>query len=316
MDLIARKSTYLHPERKINSDELRFKVDPIIPRLYLLFPAVLLVFMVMSGQSLRRSAMVSTVAVLVLNLIPKHGVGFKELIEAFLDGIKQSANIALPTAACGIIIAACVQSGLATKFSEIVAVVGGSNLFLALLITMLGCMLLGMALPTTAAYLIAVVLFVPVLLKLKIAVLVAHMFCFYFGVMAQITPPVCLASFTAAGIAGADSWKTGWTGFTYALVAFLVPFAFTYQPALLLQGTMIDTIISAATLFAGVFALAITVSGFLFRPMAAWKRAITFAIALMLITPETVTDIIGVAGLVAIFAFEKMDMKKKASVSV
>ena len=316
VDLIARKSTYMYPERKINSNELRFKVEPIIPRLYLLFPAVLLVFMVMSGQSLRRSAMVSTVAVLVLNLIPGRGVNFKELIEAFLDGIKQSANIALPTAACGIIIAACVQSGLATKFSEIVAVVGGSNLFLALLITMLGCMLLGMALPTTAAYLIAVVLFVPVLLKLKIAVLVAHMFCFYLGVMAQITPPVCLASFTAAGIAGADSWKTGWTGFTYALVAFLVPFAFTYQPALLLQGAMIDTIISAATLFAGVFALAITVAGFLFRPMAVWKRAITFAIALMLITPETITDVIGVAGLVAICALEKIDMKKKTSATV
>ena len=310
VDLLARKNTFTHPERKVKSEDLKFEVAPILPRLYLLLPAILLVVMVMSGQSLRRSAMISTVAVLVLNMIPGRGVSFKELIQAFQDGIKQSANIALPTAACGIIIAACVQSGLATKFSEIVAVVGGNHLFLALLITMLGCMLLGMALPTTAAYLIAVVLFVPILLKLSVPALVAHMFCFYFGVMAQITPPVCLASFTAAGIAGADSWKTGWTGFTYALVAFLVPFAFTYQPALLLQGAVIDTVISATTLFAGVAALAITVSGFLFRPIPVWMRAITFSIALLLIIPETITDIIGVGGLLLFFFYEKRAAKK------
>lgn len=310
VDLLARKNTYLHPERKVNSEDLKFKVDPILPRIYLLLPAVLLIIMVMSGQSLRRSAMVSTVAVLVLNLVPGRRVGVKELVNAFQDGIRQSANIALPTAACGIIIAACVQSGLATKFSEVVAIVGGTHLFLALLITMLGCMLLGMALPTTAAYLIAVVLFVPILLKLEVPALVAHMFCFYFGVMAQITPPVCLASFTAAGIAGADSWKTGWTGFTYALVAFLVPFAFTYQPALLLQGAVVDTIISAATLFAGVAALGITVSGFLFRPIPIGLRAVTFAIALLLITPETVTDLVGVGGLLIFFFCEKKIAKK------
>lgn len=310
VDLIARKNTYLHPSRRGNQDELRFKVDPILPRLYLLTPAVLLVIMVLSGQSLRRSAMVSTVAILVLNLIPAHRVGLRGLGEAFVDGIKQSANIALPTAACGIIIAAVVQSGLANKFSNVVATVGGTNLFVALLITMLGCMLLGMALPTVAAYLIAVVLFVPVIIKLEIPVLVAHMFCFYFGVMAQITPPVCLASFTAAGIAGADSWKTGWTGFTYAMVAFLVPFAFVYQPALLLMGAVKDTVISSATLFAGVFALASTIAGFTFRPLTTWKRVVLFGVALLLIIPETITDIIGI-GLLAVILFVEWSASKK-----
>lgn len=311
VDLIARKNTFLHPERIANNEELKFKVDPILPRLYLLLPAILLVIMVLTGQSLRRSAMVSTVAILVLNLLPAHRIGIKGLANAFVDGIRQSANIALPTAACGIIIAAVVQSGLANKFSNVVATVGGSHLFIALLITMLGCMLLGMALPTVAAYLIAVVLFVPVLIKLQIPVMVAHMFCFYFGVMAQITPPVCLASFTAAGIAGADSWKTGWTGFTYAMVAFLVPFAFTYQPALLLLGAVKDTIISSATLFIGVYALAATIAGFMFKPLAVWKRILLFGIALLLIVPETITDIIGVGALAVIFFIERRESKKQ-----
>ncbi len=312
VDLIARRATYLNPNRKINAKDLEFKVNPITPRLYLLLPAALLVYMVMSGQSMRRSAMVSTLAVLAINLIPANRVGFKALVEAFKDGIKQAANIALPTAACGIIIAAVVQSGLATKFSNVVAAVGGSHLFLALLITMIGCMLLGMALPTVAAYLIAVVLFIPVMLKLGVPALVAHMFCFYFGVMAQITPPVCLASFTAAGIAGADSWKTGWTAFTYALVAFLVPYAFTYQPALLLMGSLVDTIVSGATLFVGVYALAATISGFMFRPLPPWKRALLFAIAMLLIVPEVITDVIGVSGLLILFAIEKNAAKKAA----
>lgn len=315
VDLIARKNVHLNPGRKVNAEDLKFDVNPIVPRLYLLIPAAILVYMVMSGQSLRRSAIVATVAVLVLNLVPGRGVSKEVLIDAFEDGIKQAANIALPTAACGIIIAACVQTGLATKFSEVVAVVGGQYLILALLITMIGCMLLGMALPTTAAYLIAVVLFVPVMLKLKLPPIVAHMFCFYFGVMAQITPPVCLASFTAAGIAGADSWKTGWTGFTYALVAFLVPFAFAYQPALLLQGSLVDIIQPTITLFAGVFGLSVTVSGFLFRPMPVWMRTVTFALAMMLIIPETITDVIGVGGLLLIVFFEKAAAKKAKAAS-
>ncbi|MCI6886094.1 MAG: TRAP transporter fused permease subunit [Lachnospiraceae bacterium] len=315
VDLIARKNVHLNPGRKVNAEDLKFDVNPIVPRLYLLIPAAILVYMVMSGQSLRRSAIVATVAVLVLNLVPGRGVSKEVLIDAFEDGIKQAANIALPTAACGIIIAACVQTGLATKFSEVVAVVGGQYLILALLITMIGCMLLGMALPTTAAYLIAVVLFVPVMLKLKLSPIVAHMFCFYFGVMAQITPPVCLASFTAAGIAGADSWKTGWTGFTYALVAFLVPFAFAYQPALLLQGSLVDIIQPTITLFAGVFGLSVTVSGFLFRPMPVWMRTVTFALAMMLIIPETITDVIGVGGLLLIVFFEKAAAKKAKAAS-
>lgn len=293
---IGRKNVYYNTF--INED-LTFEVDKITPRLYLLLPAVYLIYQVMTGQSLRTAALLSITLILVLNLIPKFRVGLKEVYEAFLDGIVQSAHIALPTAACGIIIGIVIQSGLANKFSDVIAVVGGSSLLAALLITTLGCMLLGMALPTVAAYLIAVVLFVPVLLRLEVPILVAHMFCFYFGVMAQITPPVCLASFTAAGIAGADSWATGWEGFKYASVAFLVPFVFVYQPAILLQGEMIDTILSSVSLFIGVYALAAALAGFMFSPVRKFERLFLFGIALLLIIPETITDIVGLALLIA-----------------
>ncbi len=297
---LARANTWKHIGTDVSADELTFKVNPILGRLYLLLPALVLVYMVLTGKSLRSSALVATVIILVLNIFNKNRLNLKELFEAFIDGIKQCANVAVPVAACGIIIGTVVQSGLANKFSGVIATVGGSSLLLALLITMLGCMLLGMALPTVAAYLIAVVLFVPVLVKLGLPLLVCHMFCFYFGVMAQITPPVCLASFTAAGIAGADSWKTGWTGFIYASVAFIVPFVFAYEPAVLLQGPVINTVTSSVTLFLGVYALAASIAGFMFAPLNKVTRALLLGCAFLSIVPETVTDVIGIALLAVI----------------
>ncbi|QUW21348.1 TRAP transporter fused permease subunit [Sporosarcina sp. Marseille-Q4063] len=273
---------------------VEFKTQPILPRLYLLIPAFVLLGMVLSGQSLRSAALYSILAILALNiLIPANRKGIKEIYEAFIEGIKQAANITLPIAACGIIIGVVIQSGLTNKFSAVVAAVGGSSLIAALLITMIGCMLLGMALPTVAAYLIGVVLFVPILISLGIPILIAHMFCFYFGVIAQITPPVCLASFTAAGIAGANPWKTGWTGFVYASVSFLIPFVFVYQPAILLMGSPVQIIVAALFLYAGVWALAIAISGYMYAPLHKFERLLMLTVALLLIVPELATSLVG-----------------------
>ena len=237
---------------------------------------------------------------LVLNIFNKKRLSFRELYAAFMDGIRQAANIVIPVAACGIIIGVVVQSGLASKFSALLAVLGGSYLIVALLLAMACCMMLGMAMPTVAAYLISVTLFASPLVNLGLPLFIAHMFCFYFGVMAQLTPPVCLASFTAAGIADADPWKTGWTAFSYAIVAFLVPFAFAYEPALLLQGPIMNTITASVSLFAGCYGLAVAISGFHSKPLAMPWRVAVVAVAICCIIPGVITDIIGYAGLAAI----------------
>jgi TRAP-type uncharacterized transport system fused permease subunit len=230
--------------------------------------------------------------------------------EAFISAVKQCANLALPTGACGIIIAAVTQSGFANRLSSLIAVLGGSSLLLALIVTMLGCMLLGMALPTAAAYLISVVLFVPVMIRIGLPILVAHMFCFYYGAMAQITPPVCLASFTAASIADADSWKTGWVGFSYASVAFLVPYAFSYQPALLLMGSFSEIVISAVFLAVGVTALAGAISGWFFYLLNPFWRIVFLITAIMMIVPETISSVIGLVLFICAIAFNWKDRKK------
>ena len=283
------------------------QTEKILPRLYQIIPSIVLVYYMISGASLMRSGMMGIFTCLIINVVSKFVLGgkycvsLKKLGETALQGVKQASEIAVPTAACGIIIGVVIQSGLATKVSKLIANVGSSYLILALLITMLGCMLLGMALPTVAAYLVANVLFVPTLIGLNIQPLQANMFVFYFGIMAQITPPVCVASFTAAGIAGADSMKTGLTGFAYALVAFLVQFIFIYDPSILLVGTPLEIVKGTLILFLGTYLLASGMAGFFLVPLNRIERGILLASAILIIIPETITDIIGIAVAVTFF---------------
>lgn len=232
-------------------------------------------------------------------------MNLKQLVDAMLDGVRQAANIVIPTAACGIMIGIVVQSGVANKLTKIIANTGESSIALALIFAMVGCLLLGMALPTVAAYLIANILFSSTLINLGIDPLPANLFIFYFGVIAQITPPVCLASFTAAGIAGASSWKTGWTAFGYAFVAFLVPFVFVFQPEILfVEGTLVDTAIATAVMAYGIVFLAAGVTGYLFVPVDnLLVRAVFFVIAVMIIIPHILITVIGSIAGVALLVY-------------
>lgn len=310
--------TFMAKKEAIDSDKEAVTIeikDPLLERVYMIIPAIVLVIYIISGKSLMRSGMVGIFAVLLCNLFSKFYKGGKyyqalaTTANTAVDGVKQASNIAIPTAACGIIIGVVIQSGLATRFSNIIAKIGTSHLSIALIIAMFGCMLLGMALPTVAAYLVSNILFVPVLIKLNVNPLSANMFVFYFGIMAQITPPVCLASYTAAGIAGADSLKTGFTGFMYALVAFLVPFVFVYNPELLLMGTPAEIAKATAILFFGTYLLAGAISGYMVAPLNKFNRGILFIGALCMIAPETITDIIGLV--IGVYIITTSLLKKK-----
>jgi TRAP transporter 4TM/12TM fusion protein len=255
VDFLARRN-------RIGMTAEKYICAPVIPRLYHLIPAFVVVYYIIIGASLMTAALRGTMIAVVIALISKkYRLSLSSLKSCIVSSAKQSATIAVPTAAAGLIIGIVIQSGLATKFSQILSSFGGGNLVMALIMATLGCMILGMALPTVAAYVVAAILFVPALIKLGLMPFSVHMFVFYFGIIAQITPPVCLASFTAAGIAGSDSWKTGWTAFAYASVAFLVPFVFVYEPSMLLQGSVLDTIRITLISLAGTFILAAGIAG-------------------------------------------------------
>lgn len=313
--------TYLAKKRAARVDateDVKIEIkQAIAPRLYLLIPVLLLVYSIISGTSLMRAGMIGIFSCLVCNVVSyfvgsrENFAGPKALWKCCLNGAKQAAEIAIPTAACGIIINVVTgQTSLATNLSSVIAALGTTNLFAALLIGMVGCMLLGMALPTVAAYLVGVILFVPCLQRLGISPLVANMFVFYYGIMAQITPPVCVASYTAAGIADADAMKTGIRGMLFALVGFMVPFVFVYNPAVLLQGTVMEIVIGGAQLLVGTFFLALTVSGFFKTTLKPWERAVSFIVALGFITPELMTSLAALVVGVAVLFFNAARAKK------
>ncbi len=288
------------------------------PRLYLLIPAFVLVYFIVQGASLMRAGMYGIGTCLLCNIISyfvndkADFLGINGIGKCCMSAAKQAAAIAIPTAACGIIINVVTgQTSLATNLSAVISAIGTTSLFFAMLIAMIGCMILGMALPTVAAYLVGVILFVPSLQALNIQPLVANMFIFYYGIMAQITPPVCVASYTAAGIAGADAMKTGWTGFTFAMVGFLVPFVFVYNPPILLQGSVVDIVACAFQLFMGTFFLAIVVAGYFKRNLKVYERILLFVAAMLLILPEVISSIVGAVIGVAFLVFDAQAAKKE-----
>lgn len=158
-----------------------------------------------------------------------------------------------------------------------------------------------------------VILFVPCLRALGISALCANMFVFYYGIMAQITPPVCVASYTAAGIADANAMKTGIKGFTFAMVGFLVPFVFVYNPAILLEGTVVEIVIGAAQMLLGTFFLAVTVAGYFKRNFKPFERVALFIAALLLIAPEVISSILGVALGVGVLMLDTIASKKNGA---
>ena len=293
---------------------VHYEGKPILPRVYRLLPIIVLVVMIIMGYSLPRSAIYCTIfSIIIAAISPETRMSPRKLLQTLMDGVRQAANIAIPTAACGIMIGIVVNSGVAVKIAKLIGTSGEGSLFIALLIAALGCLLLGMALPTVAAYLIAVTLFASAIQGLGISALVTNMFIFYFGVVAQITPPVCLASFTAAGIAGASAWKTGWKAFSFAITAFIVPFAFVYRPAILLEGTMVEIIIAYCIVIAATYLLACGIAGYLFRPLKMWERIACYIVAFIFILPSSMSDIIGIAGCVLIMAYCFMTGKKNAN---
>lgn len=274
---------------------LKYEGKPILPRVYRLVPIILLVVMIFAGMSMPRAAIYCTVLSIVICMAAKDTrMSPKQLLETLIEGVRQASNVAIPTAACGIMIGIVVRSGVAVKVAKLIGTSGNSSLLLALLVAAVGCLLLGMALPTVAAYLIANTLFCSAIQGLGVEALVANMFIFYFGVVAQITPPVCLASFTAAGIANASAWKTGWKAFFFAITAFIAPFMFVYRPSILLIGTVAEIAVSCVMTACATFFLAAGVAGYMGKTLNIVERILFFAAAVMFILPGNMYDLIGI----------------------
>jgi TRAP-type uncharacterized transport system fused permease subunit len=205
---------------------------------------------------------------------------------ACLEGTGRTLlDIVVITGLAGLVIGAFQLSGLSFKFSLLLVTLAGGNVLILLAVTAVVCILLGMSLPTTVVYITLAVLVGPALTQLGIVPLAAHLFLFYFGMLSLITPPDCLATYTAAAIAHSDFWKTGWTGMRLGVAAYVVPFAFTLHPALILKGPAGEIILAILTASVAVVLLGIGCAGYLFRPLGWGRRAIVLLGGLLLLLP-------------------------------
>ncbi|HLA28735.1 MAG TPA: TRAP transporter permease [Syntrophales bacterium] len=267
----------------------------MLERGYLLVPiAVLLISLLVMLHSPYRAAMYAIISLIVASWIRKENrLGFKDVINTLAKGARGAMEIAAICAAAGIIVGVLTQTGLGMKLAMIIINYSGGNLFLALMCTMLIAVLLGMGMPTTAAYAISASVLAPALIKLNVQPLAAHLFIFYFACLSALTPPVALASFAAAAIANAKTWEVGWQGMKFALAGFIIPYMFVYGPAIILKGGPLEIALAVVTALMGTLALAASVQGWLLLKASWWERGILLISALALIKPGWITDLIG-----------------------
>ncbi|BAS28205.1 TRAP transporter permease [Limnochorda pilosa] len=234
---------------------------------------------------------------------------WREILEALESGGRTLVVVATACGAAGIIIGVVSLTGIGVRFSQLVIDLAGGMLPLTLLYTMLACIVLGMGLPTTAAYIVTAVLAAPALVELGVPLLAAHLFVLYFAVLSFITPPVAIAAYAAAGLAGANAMQTGWTAMRLGLAGFIVPFMFVYNQALLLAGPWALVLLAVATAAAGVAALAAGVEGWLFGPVPGWQRLLLAGAAILLIVPGWATDLGGLALGLGVYALRRRHLR-------
>ena len=269
VDLSARKTgTGTLPAQTVA------EVEPLLPRLHLLLPPVVLIGCLIADYSAQTAAMYATLSCFPVAFLRKENwFGPDKLLEMIRDTGRQAAEIAVPIGAIGIVIAVAIQSNLALKFSAGLISAGGETLAGSLLLIIAGCIVMGMGLPTVAAYIIGAVLYAPALQKLGVPQLTSHFFVMYYCVLSMVTPPVALASYAAAGLARSSPWNTGWIAFQMSFVAFLIPFAFVADPALLFQGPILNVVIASFGLFISTGLWAVGLTGY-FRRNLTWPDRI------------------------------------------
>ena len=267
-DLHARK----HGVGTLTDEDFK-NVQPVKPRLHLLLPPVVLILGLVLGHSAQMSVVAATAVSFLVPLISKNTrYPLSRLFEILKESGVQAAVIAAPIAAIGIVISVAIQTNLAMKFASAVLTMGGGQNLLTLLFVVVGCIIMGMGLPTVAAYIIGAILYAPAMQKLGYSELQSHFFVMYYCILSMVTPPVSLAAFAAAGIAKTDAMKTSMVAFGMSAVAFLIPFAFVIDDALLFEGSWERLTLATLGLLVGTAVWAIGVVGFFRRNLNLFEQ--------------------------------------------
>ena len=281
---------------------------------HLLIPLFVIVYLLVQGYTPLRAALVCIVVTVAIAMMKKSTrLNVKDILDALESGARSAIGVSAACACAGIIIGVVTLTGVGLKIANGIVVLSGGSFFLTLFLTMIASIILGMGLPTTAKYIVLASMAAPAIMKFGVPIMAAHLFIFYFGIVADLTPPVALVSYAAAGIAQSNPMKTGFTGLRLAMAGFLIPYIFVYNPGILLiDTTPLDVVLIAATSILGAFSLALAGSGFWMRPLNIIERLVLFGSAISLIFPGTLTDIGGAVVLAGIWFLQKQGLKRDA----
>jgi TRAP transporter 4TM/12TM fusion protein len=272
--------------------------------------------MIVNGYTMSRSAIIATILCVLVSLFDKkHRMMPKDIVKALETGARNTLSIATACGIAGIIAGVVTMTGLGQVFISAIVSIANGQLLIALFLTMLCCIVLGMGVPTTATYIIMATTCAPILTTgMGLNTLCASMFVFYFGIVADITPPVALAAYAGSAIAKSNPMVTAFNATKLAIAAFLIPYIFCLNPQMLLIDTSAaGFILIAVTSFIGMFAVAVAIEGYMFGPMNPLFRVIIAAAGLALMYPGMLTDVIGIGGVAVIGIIEWLTRGKKAT---
>ena len=294
------------------------KFSVLIRKIYLLFPLVLLVVLVSTNtRSMQFSASVAIVATILVGLFNKDDrITFTKIIDALESGAKGTISVAVACAMAGIVAGCVTSTGLASKMITAIVSVANGHAMIALVLTMLCCIVLGMGVPTTATYCIMAATCAPILVspEIGIPVISAHFFVFYFGIVADITPPVALAAYAGSAIAKSSPMKTAFTATRLAIAGFIVPYICALSPAMLLiDAGPAEVVMIVITSLIGIFGVAAGRSGFVYKKMNPLMRALIVVGGITLLIPGTMTDVIGFVMVGGVILLQRLGAKKQAA---
>ena len=288
-------------------------------KIYLLAPLVLLVWLVSSGaKTMQFSAAVSILAAVIVGFLNKdERLTFKKIFEALEAGAKGAITVAVACAIAGMIAGCITVTGLASILINAIVQLAGSATFIGLILTMVCCIVLGMGVPTTANYCIMASTCAPILIKMGFPLVAAHFFVFYFGIVADITPPVALAAYAGSAIAKGNPMKTGINATKLAIAAFIVPYIFAYSPAMLFVNVtsvweVIQIVLSALL---GIFGVAAGLEGFVLRKMNWLYRIVCLVGGLGLMIPGAISDLVGLVLIGGVFVIQYLQNKKEREIA-
>ena len=292
------------------------RLVPLLKKSYLLLPLILLIYLVGTSQkSIQYAAALSIVACIFVTLFRRETrITPMRLLEALAAGGQGTITVAAACGIAGIIAGTITMTGLANTIINGIVTIAGSNVFIALVLTMLCCIVLGMGVPTTATYCIMAATCAPILVRMGVPILAAHFFVFYFGIVADLTPPVALAAYAGAAIAQSNPMKTALVSTKLAIGAFIVPYVFALSPAMLLIDTnAAEVIMITITSLIGICGVSAALEGYLLTKMQWYQRLLSLVGGLMLIFPGTTTDVVGLT-LTALVVVIQLFSRRRAAV--